>query len=78
MSSCLVEHSILQAHQTENPQGFSGVVENKQLLIVIVGQRFFRIRKIFLLLRLKDYQQLRFQYSNFRLLLFLSFFLSIR
>ena len=31
----------LQVHQTENPQGFSEVYENKQLLIAIVVNSYF-------------------------------------
>ena len=33
--------NLASTHQTEIPQGFSEVGENKQLLIAIVVQRFF-------------------------------------
>jgi len=33
--------NFASAHQTENPQGFSEVGENKQLLIAIVVRSFF-------------------------------------
>lgn len=37
MSSCVVlALNFASTHQTENPQGFSEVGENKQLLIAIV------------------------------------------
>ena len=29
------------SHQTENPRGFSEVVENKQLIVAIVSERIF-------------------------------------
>src|SRR5690606_25165830 len=32
--------NFASTHQTENPRGFSEVVENKQLLIAIVGKRY--------------------------------------
>jgi len=32
--------NFASTHQTENPQGFSEVGENKQLLIAIVGGSF--------------------------------------
>jgi len=33
--------NFASTHQTENPQGFSEVGKNKQLLIAIVVQRIF-------------------------------------
>ncbi|QDO94653.1 hypothetical protein FNB79_12020 [Formosa sediminum] len=33
--------NLASTHQTENPRGFSEVVENKQLLIAIVGCSFY-------------------------------------
>tara|TARA_B100001057_G_C22864023_1_gene955763 strand:- start:1563 stop:1694 length:132 start_codon:yes stop_codon:yes gene_type:complete len=35
--------NLASTHQTENPQGFSEIGKNKQLLIAIVGKRFFLI-----------------------------------
>jgi len=35
--------NLASTHQAENPQGFSEVGKNKQLLIAIVGKRFLFI-----------------------------------
>jgi len=39
--------NFASTHQTENPQGFSEVGENKQLLIAIVRGRFFHFPNVF-------------------------------
>jgi hypothetical protein len=39
--------NFANTHQTENPQGFSEVGENKQLLIAIVGGSFFTFLNAF-------------------------------
>ena len=36
--------NFASTHQTENPRGFSEVVENKQLLIAIVVRSFLFLR----------------------------------
>ncbi|RYH73053.1 hypothetical protein EVU94_10275 [Flavobacteriaceae bacterium 144Ye] len=41
--------NFASTHQTENPRGFSEVVENKQLLIAIVTKSYF-----FIIFRLSD------------------------
>jgi hypothetical protein len=48
--------NFASTHQTENPRGFSEVVENKQLLIAIVVTSFFNNLKFVLHFHFRNIQ----------------------